>query len=395
MVFSLAAQLAQGASLNSAFLLSTTKHRHYGHSYLFEPTEAANHDLASVYAIGQNGFIALGSLDGELERLGRDLFSPTSRNLDRTILPPEQHEALKNSIAAFMRRLSQYLLEAPAAKALEWLVRRFRVNEFDVDAVLECFLPYHESPQFAKMHSILDIKSNSMWSFLKPASKTVHGLSRNVLLTQMTKDRDLARFVLNILSQAVASSAVHRTLVNFHTGVAIEYISRVPVADEGVLALFLPSVTGPMTMDGATREITLSAFVILAALSQSVRLASKALRVIMKAVVDVSNRVTTLELLTVLIALCASREEAVKLPKDLYPILKEAPKPERGSKWSDAVSAIIDNPSAPLNIVKYTAKLSFESLDSSENIEATDFLSGILFGINQRTPQAFRLAAAE
>lgn len=126
MVSSLAAQLAQGASLNSAFLLSTTKHRHYGHSYLFEPNEAANHDLASVYAIGQNGFMALCSLDTELEHLGRDLFSPTSRNIDRTILPPEQHEALKIGIAGFMRRLSQYILEAPSAKALEWLVRRFR-----------------------------------------------------------------------------------------------------------------------------------------------------------------------------------------------------------------------------------------------------------------------------
>lgn len=126
MVSSLAAQLAQGASLNSSFLLSATKHRHYGHSYLFEPTEAANHDLASVYAIGQNGFLALCSLDAELERLGKDLFSPASRNIDRTILPPEQHEVVKATIAAFMRRLSQYILEAPASKALEWLVRRFR-----------------------------------------------------------------------------------------------------------------------------------------------------------------------------------------------------------------------------------------------------------------------------
>lgn len=68
----------------------------------------------------------------------------------------------------------------------------------------------------------------------------------------------------------------------------------------------------------------LSTFVILAALAQSVRLSSKALKAIMQAVLDVSERVSTLELLTVLIALCASREEAIKLPKDLYVVLKEA-----------------------------------------------------------------------
>ncbi|KAG9044794.1 snoRNA-binding rRNA-processing protein utp10 [Tulasnella sp. UAMH 9824] len=424
MVSSLAAQLAQGASLNSAFLLSATKHRHYGHSYLFEPNEAANHDLASVYAIGQNGFMALCSLDSELEPLGIDLFSPASRNVDRTTLPPEQHQALRANIAAFMRRLSQYILDAPAAKALEWLVRRFRVNEFDVDLVLECFLPFHESPQFAKMHSILTIKADSMWSFLKPSPKIVHGLPRSALLTQMTKERDFARFVLKILSQAVASSTVHRTLVNFHTSVAIEYISRLPVADAGILAFFLPSITGPMSNDGASREITLSAFVVLAALAQSVRLSSKALKAIIQSIVDVSERVSTLELLTVLIALFGSREEAVKLPKDLYAVLKDSQdivevipktlawrgadrfyiafmtrvleKPERGAQWSEVTSAILDNQSTPLHIVKHAAKLAFESLESSsESLEATDFLSGILFGVNQRKPQAFRAAALE
>lgn len=101
-------------------------------------------------------------------------------------------------------------------------------------------------------------RAESMWSFLKPSAKIVHGLSRSALLTQMTKDRDLARFVLGLLSQAVASSTVHRTLINFHTSVAIEYTSRVPVPDEGILAFFLPSITGPMGNDAANREITVS-----------------------------------------------------------------------------------------------------------------------------------------
>lgn len=71
-------------------------------------------------------------------------------------------------------------------------------------------------------------------------------------------------------------------------------------------------------------------------------------------------------------------------------------KPERGAQWSNVLSAILDSPSAPQPIVQSIARLSFEAVDTSaNNIEATDFLSGILFGINQRRPQAFRLAAFE
>ncbi|KAJ6466240.1 hypothetical protein C8R45DRAFT_483823 [Mycena sanguinolenta] len=56
-------------------------------------------------------------------------------------------------------------MEAPTGKVLEWLVQWFRINEFNVESGLALFLPYHESPHFAKMLSILHIRPNSTWSF--------------------------------------------------------------------------------------------------------------------------------------------------------------------------------------------------------------------------------------
>lgn len=43
---------------------------------------------------------------------------------------------------------------------MQWLVltSRFRINEFSVEDVLALFLPYHETPHFAKMLTILHIK---------------------------------------------------------------------------------------------------------------------------------------------------------------------------------------------------------------------------------------------
>ena len=46
----------------------------------------------------------------------------------------------------------------PAGKALEWLIRRFRINEYNVDAVMLAILPYHETALFVTMVSILQIE---------------------------------------------------------------------------------------------------------------------------------------------------------------------------------------------------------------------------------------------
>lgn len=71
---------------------------------------------------------------------------------------PEENAKLDASIAAFLRQLSPYFLLKPAAKAMEWLIRRFRVQDFNVEAVLACIFPYHETKLFAQMVSLLDIK---------------------------------------------------------------------------------------------------------------------------------------------------------------------------------------------------------------------------------------------
>jgi hypothetical protein len=46
----------------------------------------------------------------------------------------------------------------PSGKALEWLIRRFRIHEYNVDAIIRAIIPYHETALFVTMVSILEIK---------------------------------------------------------------------------------------------------------------------------------------------------------------------------------------------------------------------------------------------
>ena len=173
MASSLAAQLAQSASLNAALL--NPNRRRPTDSYLFPAKEAAQHDLDAIYAIGNNGFTQLMSMEPGLKQFERGLFSDSARNTDRTLLNAEANEELNKQIASLLPLLGPFLLDAPTGRVLEWLVRRFRyvpvscgqtqtfiadfrINEFNVQEILTLFLPYHESPHFEKMLSILHIE---------------------------------------------------------------------------------------------------------------------------------------------------------------------------------------------------------------------------------------------
>jgi len=75
--------------------------------------------------------------------------------LDQT---KEENEKLDASINAFLSQLSPYFLLKPSGKVLEYLIRRFRIQDFNVESILKCILPYHETKSFVKMISILNIR---------------------------------------------------------------------------------------------------------------------------------------------------------------------------------------------------------------------------------------------
>jgi U3 small nucleolar RNA-associated protein 10 len=156
MASSLAKQLAQNTSLNSSLLVDRSR-RKPTLSYLFTPREADQHDLDSIHALAVNAFFRLKTVEPTLTAYEDSLFSDAAKATDRTLQNAEANAKLNESLNSFLPLLGPYLMESPTGKIIEWLVRRFRVNEFNVEAVLALFLPYQESPHFTKMLSILDI----------------------------------------------------------------------------------------------------------------------------------------------------------------------------------------------------------------------------------------------
>lgn len=167
-------------------------------SFLFTAAQAANVDADTAYALGANGLAELRALDERFAAFEATLFaaargaghSSFDRNMQtkevcalffasavwrlrashnvidilhsllHTILINRQaNEKLDASISAFLRLMSPHFLHGAAHKVLEFFIRRYQVHDNNVDALLECSLPYHETNYFARLVQLLKCAS--------------------------------------------------------------------------------------------------------------------------------------------------------------------------------------------------------------------------------------------
>ncbi|KAH8112066.1 hypothetical protein DFH11DRAFT_1788270 [Phellopilus nigrolimitatus] len=327
---SLAAQLAKGVSLNAPLLSETARKKHFASSsYLFSSsTKGQIDDLDSIYALAANALAQLRLIYpsfaafNDSSQVHRSLFSQRAKDTDRTLLANEELKELNDAIRACLMALGPCLLEEPAGRILEWLVRRFRVNEFNVPDVLALFLPYHESPHFAKMVSILTIDEAGPWRCLAPYKAAGKALPRSALVTEMRKDSELARYVVALLPstlEAMDGANVHRTLICFNTSVVLEYITRSDKKDldAGTLAFLLPALLEPLKVGepgvphALLKDRILGSYVLISALSQKCTFTSAALKSVASTMVHsacVTSAIGATQLVTALISFLSAQE---------------------------------------------------------------------------------------
>ncbi|CAK5279397.1 unnamed protein product, partial [Mycena citricolor] len=415
---------AKGASLNASLLVERTK-RKPTESYLFTGRDADQHDLDSIYAVGTNAFLQLCTLNDVFREFEGPLFSDSSRQTDRTLLPMSQTAELDAVIARFLPLLGPYLIEAPTGRALEWLVRRFRIHEFNVESILALFLPYHESPHFAKMLSILHIKPNSTWIFLLPFKAAAQNIQRPALVTEMLKNADATHFVVNLLPSALKGGYSHHTLLAFNAATVHDYLKRAKSLDEGTLALLLSAFLEPLSSKfEAPRDAVLGSYILIAALTQVCQLTATALKTTIGAMAGCAKRVSTRQFVNTLVAVCEAQEQldsftdgtaknVLRLPniaqelriaekyagaESLYaPLLTSACKHIEDEALPPFLEYIIGSPTALVGVIKHLTAVLLRAAVSEDDILATNntLLGSILPKIKQIHPECFEQVVAE
>ncbi|GAB4814939.1 hypothetical protein N2152v2_001985 [Parachlorella kessleri] len=252
MTTALAAQLQQLAAITGN---AGGKRPRGKPSLLHTYQEASDLGIDAIYAVGLQGFEQLCRLDARFQPFGRTLFSQASLGYMREQQTAEVNAKLDALVLAFCKLLSGYFLLQPSFKALEYLIRRYKVNEHNADALMHAALPYHATNEFVRLVQVLRLGtggSSRLWDFLAPMQQSGASMPREVLVQRCIHDRALLRFVCDMAQQLASPRQAGRVAMSFYAVVLCEFLAAVKTVDEPLLAMLLPYLLkglGPDVID--------------------------------------------------------------------------------------------------------------------------------------------------
>ncbi|KAK7207448.1 hypothetical protein BZA70DRAFT_271308 [Myxozyma melibiosi] len=284
MATALAKQLSAIKAKSASVSTLDRKKRQKSHavSLIYEPIVAAKQDLDSVYLVAYEGFLDLVSIDPRFRVFERSLFSETSITIDRHVQTAEQNAALDKAIESFLSLVASRVLLQPAMKALEWLVRRFKINEMNREILLLTFLPYHSHSVFQRILDVVQGPLPPLFGFFSNAKLTATPIPRNTLVRALTRDVQLFALVSEFTVSQVQAHCEYHTLLSFWTSISISVILALKDAntpDEVVAERFIPHISDVIAARKSPEAQT-AAYMIIVVLVSQIRLSTEVLQAI-------------------------------------------------------------------------------------------------------------------
>ncbi|KAI6781083.1 U3 small nucleolar RNA-associated protein-like protein [Emericellopsis cladophorae] len=227
MASSLAAQLAQVAANSKSSLNVKAQKAAHSKSLIWEPRVAASQSYQTLYTTCHQGFEELCQLDSRFAHFQATIFGEDSQTQDRNQLSPAENKELDKQIDAFLRLAGSRLRLMPAIKAIEWLIRRFRIHEENTSALIKTFLPFHSIPAFATLLSILPAKIPAEFRFLDPYVRSQTSPPRSVLVHQAVHHPELVTLYSEYTLESCRMQFQHPALISFWAGLLTEAVSGI------------------------------------------------------------------------------------------------------------------------------------------------------------------------
>ncbi|XP_057972834.1 uncharacterized protein At3g06530 [Malania oleifera] len=235
-------------------------------SIIFDPKEAADIDIDTILGIALSGLEVLLGIDVHFRNYKNDLFSHKSRELDRELMGIEENNRINGSISSYLRLLSGHLQLPSALKTLEYLIRKYKIQVYNMEEMILCALPYHDTHVFVRIVQLLDT-GNSKWKFLDGVKASGAPPPRQVIVQQCIRDMGVLEVLCNYASPSKKYQP-SRPVISFCTAIVVEALGSVTTVDNDVVKRILPFVVsglqhgakgGPDHKAGALMTIVLLA----------------------------------------------------------------------------------------------------------------------------------------
>ncbi|KAF6149893.1 hypothetical protein GIB67_008614 [Kingdonia uniflora] len=261
-------------------------------SIIYDPKQAADTDIDTIFTVAQSGLDALEQKDIRFGGYKKSLFSPKSKDSDRELMGIEENKRINESIASYLRLLSGELVLLSALKTLEYLIRRYKVHVYNVDELILCALPYHDTTTFVRIVHLLQL-GNSKWYFLEGVKLSGAPPPRKVIVQQCMRDMG----VLDALCEYASPRKKNQPslpVVNFFTAVIVEVLGALPTIDTNTVRRILPFVFSglePTSKGGANHKA--GALMIVGVLASRSTLAPKLVRALIESIARVARQDAT------------------------------------------------------------------------------------------------------
>ncbi|KAM3340540.1 putative protein isoform X3 [Capsicum galapagoense] len=257
-------------------------------SILFDPKEAADIELDTILNIALSGLEVLISIEARFNKYKNDLFSYGSRELDRDLMGIEENKRINASIYSYLQLLSGYFELSAALKTLEYLIRRYKIHIYNMEELILCALPYHDTHVFVRVVQLVDT-GNSKWKFLEGVKTSGAPLPRKVIVQQSMRDLGILEVLCNYVtnSKKVQPS---RPVTGFCTAVIFEFLGSLTTIDSEVVRRILPFVEfglQPGSRGGADQKS--GALMIISLLADKVALSPKVVKSLIRSLAEVAR----------------------------------------------------------------------------------------------------------
>lgn len=238
----LASQLSQLRAASANHLDLKTQSKAHSQSLLFDAEVAKNQDIDTIFDFCSEGFQDLCLLDDRHALYYNDLFSDHSKRLDRSQMTKLQNEQIDVALEGFLSLVGAKLHLKPALRSVEWLIRKFRfvfslskwvpspnivfdrVHELNTILFVMTFTPYHETPIFPAVLSILPTALPPTINFLTPYAQIPACPPRHVMALALTNNKGLLAAMTRYVVNCCHLNYQHGRLLAFFTTVFSETI---------------------------------------------------------------------------------------------------------------------------------------------------------------------------
>ncbi|CAI8586853.1 unnamed protein product [Vicia faba] len=257
-------------------------------SILFDPKEAADISIESIFTIALQGLEVLISKDERFRNYKNDLFSHRSKEVDRELMGIEQNNQLNVLINSYLKLVSGFFMLPSALQTLEYLIRRHKINVYNNEDLILCALPYHDTHAFVRVVQILDIR-NGTWGFLEGVKVSGAPPPRMVIVQQCLRDKGVLEVLCNYASPSKKLQP-SKNVIGFCTAVFIELLGTVLTVDDDIVKRILPFVvSGLQSGIKGFSDHKASSLMIVGLLGNKAALAPKLLNSLIRSVAEVAR----------------------------------------------------------------------------------------------------------